>query len=206
MRAQFFAEHVRERRYPQHPPPLRGRGAPSQPQSGPADRRDRQAEERNACPRSRSRGCWPRSRGSFSFRGRPSCIVLRRMSAARSSTSQRTIFARSARFWRRCRSKCALQRGDAEVGQSLTLSKCTGRRGARSIPPARLEMQRKTIETPRAGLGQGRRSNHADGMSAGPVRRGKAALSSGCESHPATAPAGSNRSSYGGNEMAEAFG
>src|SRR3954468_6672446 len=34
----------------------------------------------------------------------------------------------------------------------------------------------------------------------------KAALSSGCKSHPATAPAGSNRSSHGGNEMAEAFG
>src|SRR5260370_24337249 len=34
----------------------------------------------------------------------------------------------------------------------------------------------------------------------------KAALSSGCKSHPATAPAGSNRSSYGGNEVAEAFG
>ena len=27
-----------------------------------------------------------------------------------------------------------------------------------------------------------------------------------CKAHPATAPAGSNRSSYGGNEMAEAFG
>ena len=38
------------------------------------------------------------------------------------------------------------------------------------------------------------------------VRRGKAALSSGCKSHPATAPAGSNRSSHGGDEMAEAFG
>jgi hypothetical protein len=38
------------------------------------------------------------------------------------------------------------------------------------------------------------------------VRRDKAALSSGCESHPANAPAGSNRSGYGGNEMAEAFG
>src|SRR6266481_5122269 len=38
------------------------------------------------------------------------------------------------------------------------------------------------------------------------VRRGKAALSSGCKSHPANAPAGSNRSSYGGNEVAEAFG
>ena len=38
------------------------------------------------------------------------------------------------------------------------------------------------------------------------VRREKAALSSGCKPHPATAPAGSNRSSHGGNEMAEAFG
>src|SRR6202049_1581664 len=38
------------------------------------------------------------------------------------------------------------------------------------------------------------------------VRRDKAALSSGCKPHPANAPAGSNRSSYGGNEVAEAFG
>jgi hypothetical protein len=38
------------------------------------------------------------------------------------------------------------------------------------------------------------------------VRRDKAALSSGCKAHPATAPAGSNRSNYGGNEMVEAFG
>jgi hypothetical protein len=38
------------------------------------------------------------------------------------------------------------------------------------------------------------------------VRREKAALSSGCKPHPATAPAGSNRSSYGGNEVAGAFG
>jgi hypothetical protein len=38
------------------------------------------------------------------------------------------------------------------------------------------------------------------------VRRDKAALSCGCKSHPAIAPAGSNRSNYGGNEMVEAFG
>jgi len=37
------------------------------------------------------------------------------------------------------------------------------------------------------------------------VRRDKAALFSGCKSHPATGPAGSNRSSHGGNEVAEAF-
>jgi hypothetical protein len=42
-------------------------------------------------------------------------------------------------------------------------------------------------------------------MSVVGVRRAKAALSSGCKSHPATAPAGSNRSSHGGNEVAEAF-
>src|SRR5882762_1337364 len=38
------------------------------------------------------------------------------------------------------------------------------------------------------------------------VRRAKTALSSGCKPHPATAPAGSNRSSHGGNEVAEAIG
>jgi hypothetical protein len=43
-------------------------------------------------------------------------------------------------------------------------------------------------------------------MSATGVRREKAALSSGCKSHPAIAPAGSNRSNHGGNEVAEAFG
>jgi hypothetical protein len=43
-------------------------------------------------------------------------------------------------------------------------------------------------------------------MSALGVRRGKAAFFSGCKSHPAIAPARSNRSSRGGAEMAEAFG
>ncbi len=43
-------------------------------------------------------------------------------------------------------------------------------------------------------------------MTALGVRRVKAAFSSGCKPHPATAPAGSNRSSHGGDEMAEAFG
>ena len=38
------------------------------------------------------------------------------------------------------------------------------------------------------------------------VRREKVALSSGCKPRPANAPAGSNRSSYGGDEIAEAFG
>jgi hypothetical protein len=38
------------------------------------------------------------------------------------------------------------------------------------------------------------------------VRRDKAALSSGCKAHPATAPAGSNRGRHGGDEMSEALG
>ena len=54
-------------------------------------------------------------------------------------------------------------------------------------------------------LVRGRRAGPA-AMSGLRVRRDKAALSSGCKPHPATAPAGSNRSSHGGNEMAEAFG
>src|SRR6266481_815728 len=49
-------------------------------------------------------------------------------------------------------------------------------------------------------------TQHFEGMSASGVRRDKAALSSGCKSHPANAPAGSSRSSYGGDEVAEAFG
>jgi len=38
------------------------------------------------------------------------------------------------------------------------------------------------------------------------VRCDKVALSSGCKFYRATAPAGSNRSSHGGDEIAEAFG
>ena len=49
-------------------------------------------------------------------------------------------------------------------------------------------------------------SPHPRAMTGICVRREKAALSSGCKSHPANAPAGSNRSSHGGDEMAEAFG
>jgi len=43
-------------------------------------------------------------------------------------------------------------------------------------------------------------------MSAVHVRRDKAAFSSGCKPHPATAPAGSDRSRHGGDEVSEAFG
>ena len=63
-------------------------------------------------------------------------------------------------------------------------------------------------EATRAGVlaAQLRRPRTQSATSAIRVRRDKAALSSGCKSHPATAPAGSNRSSHEGNKMAEAFG
>jgi hypothetical protein len=54
-------------------------------------------------------------------------------------------------------------------------------------------------------MGDGRRETWRS-MAASGVRRDKAALSSGCKPHPATAPAGSNRSRHGGDEMSEAFG
>ena len=54
-------------------------------------------------------------------------------------------------------------------------------------------------------MGQNRGVSIPFAMTAVGVRRSKAALSSGCKPHPATAPAGSNRSSHGGNEVAEAF-
>src|ERR1700730_17260213 len=62
----------------------------------------------------------------------------------------------------------------------------------------RLRQPRTVFLANRAGSFQGSMSEQG-------VRRAKAALSSGCKSHPATAPAGSNRSSHGGNEVAEAF-
>jgi len=43
-------------------------------------------------------------------------------------------------------------------------------------------------------------------MTANGVRRGKAAFPSGWKPHPATVPAGSNRSNGGGNEAVEASG
>ena len=73
------------------------------------------------------------------------------------------------------------------------------RKGARPrspADPARPRRRGDRIEMPLAAVHE----------SVPGVRRDKAALSSGCKPHPATAPAGSNRSSHGGNEVAEAFG
>src|ERR1019366_1826540 len=64
--------------------------------------------------------------------------------------------------------------------------------------------QTSTVEE--VGCEFNHRSLSGQPMSEMGVRREKAALSSGCKSHPATAPAGSNRSSHGGNEVAEASG
>ena len=70
-------------------------------------------------------------------------------------------------------------------------------------------MHSRYAECPAIGFERGVDSTGSPrrrGMAAICVRREKAALSSGCKSHPANAPAGSNRSSHGGDEMAEAFG
>ena len=72
------------------------------------------------------------------------------------------------------------------------------------MPAERLSMKKiRDVLRLTHGLGLSRRKvSEATGIG---VRRGKAAFSSGCKPHPATAPAGSNRSSHGGNEVAEAF-
>jgi len=91
---------------------------------------------------------------------------------------------------------------------------------AQSIGSLRLPMRRSQIAAEPAAppdlylpaIAPDRRSTPSPGrcgqgsMSGSGVRRDKAALSSGCKSHPANAPAGSSRSSYGGDEMAEVFG
>ena len=90
--------------------------------------------------------------------------------------------------------------------------KFTTRLGTTAV--AEFHLGRRSWNAPTVSLFTGARrrmSRHA--LLAGPsprsglgVRRDKAALSSGCKSHPAIAPAGSSRSSQGGNELAEAFG
>jgi hypothetical protein len=60
----------------------------------------------------------------------------------------------------------------------------------------------------RSLIGRNREANYGTSnilMSAFGVRRENAALSCGCKTHPVTAPTGSSRSSYGGDEIAEAF-
>src|ERR1700732_5379830 len=69
-----------------------------------------------------------------------------------------------------------------------------------------VQWSRPRAQTARASAPRATPGADGSGSSAVGVRRAKAALSSGCKPHPATAPAGSNRSSYGGDEIAEAFG
>ncbi|MEE8197736.1 MAG: hypothetical protein V3T69_11235, partial [Acidiferrobacterales bacterium] len=84
-----------------------------------------------------------------------------------------------------------LERQDAEAEQEERIAELLSSKSA-------LEKQGEDIV---------RLADTCPGMTASGVRRGKAAFFSGCKSHPATiAPAGSNRSSHGGDEMAEAFG
>ena len=68
--------------------------------------------------------------------------------------------------------------------------------GAILVGPEDSGYSRRVGGMPARPDGAGARLNSSDpSMTASGVRREKAALSSGCESHPANAPAGSNRSS-----------
>ena len=90
-------EHdVRQHRLPQHRPALHA-GEP-QGESGPGRSagQDRGARSRRRRRRSRSPGCWPRSRGSCRSPAPRSCTAWRRTSAPRPSSSRPTISARSS--------------------------------------------------------------------------------------------------------------
>ena len=111
---------------------------------------------------------------------------------------------------RRCNSTERLACPNSEINQAAsdTITLCgqiilaiVAKEGARVGEGAQLCLVRAP-----SPLSSSRRQAVSSGMSAPGVRRDKAALSSGCKSHPATAPAGSNRSSHGGNEVAEAYG
>ena len=79
-----------------------------------------------------------------------------------------------------------------DICQCQTLAQCGQCRRLITVPDQPLGEERQTIRQKESASEPG-------------VRRDKAAFSSGCKPHPATAPAGSNRSSHGGNEVAEAF-
>jgi hypothetical protein len=80
-----------------------------------------------------------------------------------------------------------------------------GIRGIRDRPAEELDLSEVDLDSYPFTWINGNKAvfvvNDGPPMSAEGVRRDKAALSSGCEPHPANAPAGSNRSSHGGNEV-----
>jgi hypothetical protein len=77
----------------------------------------------------------------------------------------------------------------------------TARRAEPLLSFSRLKTKSRVRAACRTWIGFREAVNSAPG-----VRRDKAALSSRCESHPATAPAGSNRSCYGGERQRECAG
>src|ERR1700722_11169600 len=104
------------------------------------------------------------------------------------------------------------ERGGQTTGQSFQIGALT----THPLPPPVCVAKRPAAPDPAGSDGktirqgalsaQLRRLRPLSATSAKRVRREKGALSSGCKPHPANAPAGSNRSSHGGDEMAEAFG
>ena len=94
--------------------------------------------------------------------------------------------------------------GPSSAGRSSEARERLGEEGTFAL----IQPRSQCVQRPVGTLAQGRfrLPSSRPAMTALCVRRDKAALSSGCKPHPATAPAGSNRSSHGGDEMAEAFG
>ncbi len=125
--------------------------------------------------------------------------------AIRASYSQRTAEQQGARLLRNVKVAAAIQKAQearserTRIDQDWVIERLVG------VYEASMEAQGSG---PRGrGASPGRIARVIDGMSPVGVRRAKAAFFSGCKSHPATiAPAGSNRSSQGGDEMAEASG
>ena len=71
---------VRQLRLPQHPASLHAGGAQGESGPGRSARQDRANGRRRRRPRSRSPGCWPRSRGSSRSRAPRSCTAWTRTS------------------------------------------------------------------------------------------------------------------------------
>ena len=94
-------EHdVRQLRLPQHRPSFYAGGSESESGAGRSAEHDRANGRRRHLLRSRSPGCWPRSRGLFRFPAPRSCIGWRKTSGQSQSNSRPTICVRSMK---RCR-------------------------------------------------------------------------------------------------------
>ena len=97
--------HVRQLRFPQHPPSLYAGGSESESGLGRSASARSQNGRRRHLLRSRSPGCLLRSHGLFRSQAQPSCIVSKKTSEQLQSNLHPTISARSIAPPRRSRCK-----------------------------------------------------------------------------------------------------